>query len=124
MDATHDVVGRRADLHRLAGNIDVRQLFELVIHARQLALDVFGRVRELLLDPGNIEIDAAVRAAAPFLDLAHDAARHVIAGEQFRRTARIFVTGAVTPAFFRAVRRLRFVIVRDVVEHETFAHPC
>ena len=43
--AAHDVVRRRADLHRLLGDVDVGQLLELVVHARQLLLDVLGGVR-------------------------------------------------------------------------------
>ena len=31
---------RRPDFHRLLRDVDVAELFELVIHARQLALDV------------------------------------------------------------------------------------
>jgi hypothetical protein len=89
----------RADLHRLARDVDVGELLELVIHARQLALDVRGGVREFFLDPRDVEEHAAVRAAASFLDLAHDAARDVIAREQLRRTARVFVALAIAPAF-------------------------
>ena len=58
---------------------------------------------------------------AAFLDLAHDAARDVIAGEQFRRTARVLVALGVTPALFFVVGRLRFVVLRNEIEHETFA---
>ena len=60
-------------------------------------------------------------APPPFLDLAHDAARDVIARQQFRRTPRVLVALRVTPAFFFVVGRLRFVVVRNVVEHETLA---
>ena len=90
--ATHDVVGGRADFHRLGGDVDVGQLLELVIHARQLLLDVLGGVRQLFLDPGDVEKHAAVRAAAAGFDFAHDAARHMIAGEQFRRPPRVLIT--------------------------------
>ena len=41
----------------------------------------------LLLDPGDVEEDAAVRAAAAFLDLADDAAGDVVARQQLRRAA-------------------------------------
>ena len=78
----------------------------------------FGK---LFLDPRDVEEDAAVRAAAAVLDLAVDAARHVIAREQFRRTARALVVLRVAPAFLGIGRGLRFVIVRDVVEHEPLA---
>ena len=60
-DAAHDVVRRRADLHRRRRDVEVGQLLELVVHARQLALDVLGGVRQLLLDPRDVEKDAAVR---------------------------------------------------------------
>ena len=60
-DAAHDVVRGRADFHRLLGDVEVGQLLELVIHARQLALDVRLGVRELLLDPRDVEEHAAVR---------------------------------------------------------------
>ena len=112
---------RRADLHRLLRDVDVGQLFELVIHARQLLLDVFLAVRKLALDPGDIEKDAAVRTPPPCLDLAHDAARNVIAGQQLRRAARVLVALAIAPAFFFVVGRLRFVVLGNVVEHETLA---
>ena len=62
-----------------------------------------------------------MRAAAAFAHFAHDAAGHVIAGQQFGRTARVLVAGYVAPAFFFVVGRLRFVIRRDVVEHEALA---
>ena len=44
-DAAHDVVRGRADFHRLLGDVEVGQLLELVVHARQLALDVRLAVR-------------------------------------------------------------------------------
>ena len=50
-DATHDVVRGRTDFHRCGRDIDVRELFELVIHARQLPLDMFRRVGKFLFDP-------------------------------------------------------------------------
>ena len=50
-DAAHDVVRRRADFHRLLGDVDVAQLLELVVHARQLLLDVLGRVETRFFDP-------------------------------------------------------------------------
>ena len=58
--AALDVVGGWADLHGFPGDVDVGQLFELVVHARQLALDVARRVGDLLLDPRDIEEHAAV----------------------------------------------------------------
>ena len=120
-DAAHRVVGGRADLHRHAGDVDVRQLLELVVHAGELLLDVLGPLGEALLDPGDVEEDAAVRAAAPLAHLFHDLARHVVAGEELGRTARVLVPLRVLPPLFLAVGRLRFVVVRDVVEHEALA---
>src|SRR5207249_3481602 len=94
-DAAHDVVRRRADFHRLAGDVDVAQLLELVVHARQLLLDVLGLVEAGLpfgqpIAKGlQLEEDAAVRAAAALADLAADAPRDVIARQQLRRAARV-----------------------------------
>ena len=81
MNSAHHVVRRRSDFHRFLGNIDIRELFELVIHARQLSFDVLSRVRKPGFDPGDVEKHAAVRTPPPFLDLAHDAARNVIASQ-------------------------------------------
>jgi hypothetical protein len=49
-DAAHDVVRRRADLHRLSGDVDVRELLELVA-CWQLLLDVLRRRSNPLPDP-------------------------------------------------------------------------
>ena len=76
---------------------------------------------DLLLDPGDVEEHAAVRGAAAGLDLAVDAARHVVARQQLGRTAGALVALRVAPAFFRIGRRLRLVVVGDVVEHEAAA---
>src|SRR6267143_3292188 len=114
----HHVMRRGSNLHWLAGDVDVGELLELVVHARKLLLDVLFGVRELRLDPGYVEKDAAVRAPAPFSHLFHDCARDVIAGEQFRRTARVLVALSVAPAFLFVVSGLTAVVRRDVVEHE------
>ena len=111
----------RADFHRLLGDVEIGQLHELVIHRGQLLLDVFRRVRNFFLDPGNVEKHAAVRAAASGLDLAVDAAGHVVARQQFRRTLGVLVALRVAPAFLGIGRGLRFVIVRNVVVHEALA---
>ena len=76
-----------------------------------------------VFDPGNVEEYAVVRAAAPFLDLAHDATRHVIARQQLRRPAGLGVALGIAPALFLVVRRLVTVQFRDVVEHEAPALP-
>ena len=56
LDATHDVVAGRTDLHRLLGDVDVGQLLELVPHRREALLDDLGRQAR-----GDVEEDAAVR---------------------------------------------------------------
>ena len=89
-----------------------------MVHARQLALDVRLAARQLLLDPRDVEEDAAVRAAAAGLHLAHDAARDVVAGEQLGRTPRVLVALRVAPALFLVVGGLGPVRLGDVVEHE------
>src|SRR4029079_19333689 len=76
-------------------------------------------VRQLLLDPGDVEENAAMRRTTPGLDLAVDAARHVVACQQLGRTTGALVALCITPALVRIRGRLRFVVVRDVVEHET-----
>ena len=79
MHAPHDVVRGRADFHRLLRDVDVAECFELMMHARQLAFDMLLRVRKPFFDPGDVEINAAVRRPPPFFDLADNAARDVIA---------------------------------------------
>ena len=55
------------------------------------------------------------------LDLAHDAAGHVIARQQLGRTPSGFVALRIAPAFFGIGCRLRLVVVRNVTEHEPLA---
>ena len=59
VDAAHHVVAGRADLHRLRGDVDVRQLLELVVHRRQPPGDLLGRH-----PGGHVQEDPAVRGAA------------------------------------------------------------
>src|SRR6185503_19355379 len=117
-DPAHDVVRGGPDFHRLLRDVEVRQLLELVIHARELPLDERFGVLELFLDPRDVEEHATVRGPAPSLDLAVDAARDVVACQQLRRTTSALVALGVAPAFLRVAGGLRFVVVRDVVEHE------
>ena len=72
----------------------------------------------MLLDPRNIQIHAAVRRTAAGFHFAVDAARHVVAGQQLGRPARILVPEAIPPALLLVVRGLGFVQVGDIVEHE------
>src|SRR5262249_39599883 len=120
-DAAHDVVRRGADLHRFLRDVDPRELQELVVHAGQLLLDALLGVGEPLADPGDVEVDAAVGAAPPGLQLADDAARHVIPGQQLRRAAGALAPLRVAPALLVVVRRLGLVGLGDVVVHETAA---
>ena len=102
-DAAHDVVGGRPDLHRRRGDVDVGQLLELVVHAGELADDVLPRVGQPLLDPGDVEEDAAVRTAPPLAHLAQDAAGDVVAGQQLGRPAGVLVALGVAPPFLFVV---------------------
>src|SRR5262249_23609713 len=86
-----------------------------------LLLDMLGRVRQATLDPRDVEIDASVRRAAAFFDLADDAAAHVIAGEELGRTPRALVALRVAPAFVFAVGGLGAIVLGNVVEHEAAA---
>ena len=72
-NAAHHVVARRAHFHRPLGDVHVREFLELVIHARQFPLHVFGGLVR------NIEKRAAVRSAAAFLHFRVDRARHHVA---------------------------------------------
>src|SRR6266496_2171327 len=97
--SAHHIVRGRTDFHRLLGDIDIGELFELVVHSRQLAFDVLGRFWHVFADPGDIEKNAAVRAAASFFDFAADRAGNMIAREQPGRAAGILVTLGVAPPF-------------------------
>src|SRR5207302_9651980 len=103
-------------------DVDISKLFELVIHARELSFDVLLGGLESLPYPRNVEVDATVRTATSFFDFPNDAARNVIASEQRRLAVGAFVALEVAPAFFLTSRRLRLVVVRNVVEHEPLAH--
>src|SRR3954467_9161215 len=121
MNSSHDVMRGRTDLHRRPRDVEVGKLHELVIHRRQLFLDVLRRVRDLFLYPGDIEKHAAVWRSAALFNLADDAASNMVAREQLRGTASIFIAGYVTPTFFGRVRCLIFIVIRNVVEHEPLA---
>src|SRR3989442_13289369 len=90
-NAAHDVVHCWPDFHGAGRDVDIGELFELMVHARQLLLDVFGRVWKFFFDPRDIQEYAPVRTSPPFLDFANDAARDVIARQQLRRTTRLFI---------------------------------
>src|SRR5207247_9598901 len=73
--ATHHVVARRADLHRLGGDVDVGQLFELVVHRRQPLADVVGWTAT-----GDVQEHPAVWRATAGLDFGVYCPRDLIAG--------------------------------------------
>src|SRR2546430_6732590 len=122
-DAAHDVVHRWPNFHRSCRNVDIGELLELVVHTRQLLLNVFRRVWDFFFDPGDVEKYTAMRTSPAFLDLAHDAAGDVVSCQQFGRAARLFITLTISPAFFFVVGRLMAISFRDVIKHEsaTFA---
>jgi len=80
-NAAHHVVGGRTDFHRLLGDVDVRQLLELVIHAGELFLDVLLGVGELRSDPRDVQENTAVWAASSLAHFFDDRTRDVVAGE-------------------------------------------
>ena len=121
MNSTHSVVRGRSHFHCLLGDVDIRQLFKLMVHAGQLSLDVLDCVGKFFFDPRDVEINAAVRTSPALFDFAHDAARDVIARQQFRRPPRVLVALAILPAFFFVIGGLRAIIFRDQIEHETLA---
>src|SRR5260370_20922300 len=94
-----------------------------MVHARELAFDVFGCVGQLFLDPGDVEKYSTVGTATPFLDFPNDAARDVIPGQQLGRPPRVFISLAISPAFFRIVTSLVFVGFGSVATHEAVALP-
>ncbi len=120
-DAAHDVVGGGAHFHGDLRDVDVGELLELVVHGRKFSFDVLDRIGEMFPDPADIEEHSAVGRAAARFDLAHDAARHVVAGQEFGWPARVLVPLGVSPALFGGVRGLGFVVVGNVSEHEPFA---
>src|SRR5262245_30803166 len=112
----HDVVTGWANLHRLRGDIEVSKLLELMVHARELALDGF---RIALV--GDIQKHAAVRTAPTGEHLSPDSARHDVTRQQVWRPSRIPV--ALQPAFgfLWGISRLGGEHLRDIAEHEALA---
>src|SRR5438105_12690256 len=114
LDATHDVVRRWADLHRVLGDVDVRELFELMVHAGQFFFDVVG-----VLLGRDIQKDPAMRAAPPFRDLARDRFGDDVARQQLRRAPILFAIALHPRVGFRlGVGEVAFEHVRHVTEHE------
>src|SRR3954464_12450668 len=118
-NAAHHVMRRRADFHRLLGDVDVRQLLELVVHARKFFADMLFAIGELAAYPRDVEKHSSVRAAPAFAHFFHDRARDVIPGEQLGRATRILVALGVSPAFFFVVRSLVSIVLGNVGEYES-----
>jgi hypothetical protein len=120
-DAPHHVVRGRADLHRRLGDVHVRQLHELLVHAGELPPDLLG-----LAARGEVEEGAAVRAPASLAHLLRDRARDHVARQQLRRAARLGLAagddvGHPALRLGLAVRDVLFERLRDVAEHEALA---
>src|SRR5438105_9019290 len=73
---THHVMSGWSNLHWLLRDIDIRQLLELVIHAREVSFDVLGTIRQAVFDPGDVQKDAAVRTSRPFANFTPDQTRN------------------------------------------------
>ena len=117
----HHVVRGGTHFHGDLCDIDIGQLFELVVHAGQLAFDMFCGFGNMLLNPRNIQKHAAMGTSPPCLHLTIDAAGYVVPREQLRRTPGVLIALRVAPAFFFGICGLRFVKVRNVIEHEALA---
>src|SRR3974390_1718199 len=120
-DTTHHVVRRWSDFHCFYRDVDVRELLELVIHARELLLDVFAGVGNAVLNPGDIQKHATMRAPAAIAHFSPNAASHMIPCKKFRWPASVLVSLRVTPTFFFCIGSLIGVCRRNVVKHETAA---
>ena len=106
----------RPDLHLVGGDVHLGELDELVIHRRQPALDLLGRHAG-----GDVEVDAAVRGAAAFLDLGVDRAGDLVAGQQVRGAPGGVVVLEPLVGLLLGLGVLAFEDVGDVVEHEPLA---
>ena len=121
LHAAHHVVRGREHLHRLARDVDVGELEELLVHARQLLPDVLG-----LAARGDVEERAAVRAAAPFPHLLRDGARDDVPGEQLRRASCLGLAagddvGHPAVGLLLGVGEVAAEHLGDVAEHEALA---
>ena len=115
-DASHDVVKRRTDLHRLLCNVDVGELLELVVHRRQPAADVVGGPARR-----DVEEHTAVLGPASRLHFCIDRARDLVAREQVGRAPVVLLVRVPAVGFGLVVGRLALEELRDVIEHEALA---
>ena len=106
----------RSDFHRLLGDVNVGQLFELVVHRRQALEDLLGRKAR-----GNVQVHATVRSATTGLDLRVNRAGDFVTRQQLWRTTVVVGVGVPAVGFFFGFRVLLAEHVGDVVEHEALA---
>ncbi len=116
LDATHDVVTGRADLHGFLRNVHIRQLLELVVHGRQPLDDLIGGQAR-----GDIQVHAAVRRPAPGLHFLIDGAGDFVTGQQIRCAPGGVVVLQPLVRLFDGLGVLALEHRRDVAEHESFA---
>ena len=116
LDAAHDVVARRADLHRLLRDVDVGELLELMPHGGQLGLDDIGG--QTL---GHVEEHATMGGTTTRLDLGVDRSGDLVAGKKLRRTLVVVGIGVPAIGLFFGVGVLVLEHLGDVVEHEPTA---
>src|SRR5215472_11097006 len=115
----HHVVRGWPDFHGFDRDINIRELFELVIHTRKLLLDVLGSVRNTVLNPRDVQKHPTMWTATTFAYLATNTASHVIPRQEFWRSSSVFVALRVAPSFLFRVRGLICVGWGDIVKHET-----
>ena len=115
-NAAHEVVKRRPDFHRVRGDVDLGQLFELVIHRGELAFDeVRGPARS------DVQEHAAVRRAASRTNFGANRARHDVARQKLGRPARGLVALEPSIRLFHGIRGLGSKLLGNVLKHEALA---
>ena len=114
-DTTHVVVQGGSDFHRLGGDVDLRQLLELVVHGRQLALHEIG------IAVADIQVCTAMLGATAALDLTHDGAGDDVAGQQLGWSACLAITVEPALGFLFRVGGFGCEAIGNVVEHEADA---
>src|SRR5262249_24748304 len=115
---THNVMGRGSNLHWRLGDADIRQLLELMIHTRELLLNMSRGIGKFLLDPGDVQEHSTMRTSPALLDFANNAARHVVACQELGRTANFLVSLSVAPTLLFTFGGLGAIELRYVFKHE------
>src|ERR1041385_5807249 len=80
----------RTNFHGAFGDVNVRELFELVIHAGKLLLHVFGRL------VGNIQISSTVFATAALANFGVNGARDNVTGGKLHALGIVLLHEALT----------------------------